>query len=170
MLTLVFLVMFGPKKGSVVAYKSGWGFNNQLWLTMRLRELSLTALKINLISTYRFTFTTITSRSTSYFLFFFWLFFFFFGESLLLVTMNFSNLTDLISSSSFFTIKQHTVFYINSISNSLLSGISSYITFLTISAVVYLTNLNFSYTYNYFRQLKVINLLAYVILLLSMAS
>lgn len=83
--------------------------------------------------------------------------------------MNFSNLTDLISSSSFFTIKQHTVFYINSTTGSLLSGINSYIVFLTASAIGYLINLNFSYTYNYFRQVKSISLLAYTALFLSIA-
>jgi hypothetical protein len=60
MLMLVFLVMFGPKKGSIIAYRSGW-FNN---LDIPLK---ISSLKWNELS-YRFHFTTITSRTTSYFL------------------------------------------------------------------------------------------------------
>lgn len=178
MLMLVFLVMFGPKKGSVVAYKSGW-YNLLDYQTnaaiLKFRSItnggshnwvnSLNLLTYSIL--YRFNFTTITSRSTSYFLFSFWIFFFFFGEILLLLTFNFSTPVDTISSSSFFTIKQHTAFYLNSISNTLLYHINIYIYFLTSSAIVYLINLNYSYSYNYFRQLLWSNIFAYFFVLLS---
>jgi hypothetical protein len=161
---LVFLVMFGPKKGSVVAYKSGWYslLDYQLnTIISTLRSTNDNNISKNLSSIllyvyaliYRFNFTTVTSRSTSYFLFTFWVFFFFFGEVLLLLTFNFSAPVDTISSSSFFTIKQHTAFYLNSLSNTLLYHINIYIYFLTSSAILYLINLNYSYSYNYFKQL-----------------
>jgi hypothetical protein len=73
MFTLVFLVMFGPKKGSIAAYSSAWDFNflkHSQALVYYLKSVShnniVHALK------YRFHFTAVTSRSTSYFLFTFW--------------------------------------------------------------------------------------------------
>lgn len=178
MLMLVFLVMFGPKKGSIVAYRSGWYnlLDRQInAIILKLQHTGTRNLKSNISMfssyihslIYRFNFTTITSRSTSYFLFTFWVFFFFFGEILLLLTFNFSTPVDTISSSSFFTIKQHTAFYLNSISNTLLYHINIYIYFLTASAIVYLINLNYSYSYNYFRQLFWSNTFAYLFVLLS---
>lgn len=171
MLMLVFLVMFGPKKGSVVAYRSGW-YNLLSQQTYSILNMAISVSRLNVLNTqvllnYRYLFTTITSRSTSYFLFSFWLFFFFFGESLLLLTFNFSALSDVISSSSFFTIKQHTVFYLNSISVSLLSSISNYIVFLTTASVVYLINLNYSYSYRYFSQVGFSNSMPYIVIIMS---
>ena len=163
MFMLVFLVMFGPKKGSVIAYRSGWGstFQNQLYLLSK-HVTSIPSLVY--ASVYRFQFTTITSRSTSYFLFSFWCFFFFFGEILLLITFNFSTPVDTIASSSFFTIKQHTVFYLDTLSSRLLEHIELYIYFLTSSAFMYLINLNYSYNYNYFRQSYVNSIIGFIVL------
>lgn len=134
---------------------------------MAISVSRLNVLNTQVLLNYRYLFTTITSRSTSYFLFSFWLFFFFFGESLLLLTFNFSALSDVISSSSFFTIKQHTVFYLNSISVSLLSSISNYIVFLTTASVVYLINLNYSYSYRYFSQVGFSNSMPYIVIIMS---
>jgi hypothetical protein len=144
MLMLVFLVMFGPKKGSIVAYRSGWFNNLDLSVLTNRKNWNNTA--------YRFHFTTITSRSTSYMLVSFWIFFFFFGETLLLVTFNYSATVDTITSSSFFTIKQHPFTYMSTFSTTLMYHVTFYIVFLTVSAILYLTNLNYSYNYNYFRQ------------------
>lgn len=148
MLMLVFLVYFGPKKGSIVAYRSGW-FNN---LDSVIKVSNKTWSEIS----YRFHFTTITSRTTSYFLVTFWTFFFFFGESLLLVTFNFSTTVDTVTSSSFFTIKHHPFTYMSTFSATLMYHITFYIVFLTTSAILYLVNLNYSYNYNYFKQTFII--------------
>ena len=170
MLMLVFLVMFGPKKGSVVAYKSGWAghLSTQVLSLLNYSKKSASFSKLSITHRYRFTFTTITSRSTSYFLFTFWCFFFFFGESLLLVTFNFTTPVDTITSSSFFTIKQHTIFYLNTTSSKLLYHINVYIYFLTSSAILYLANLNYSYNYYYFKQLYLNSVLAFLFVLASL--
>jgi len=154
MFVLVFLVMFGPKKGSIVAYSSAWDFNfSKHTQALGYYHSSETSTKsIDHSLRYRFHFTTITSRSTSYFLFSFWLFFFFYGETLLLIVFNYSTPIDTITSSSFFTIKQHVIFFLTTTSTQLTSHINFYIYFLTSCAFMYLTNLNYSYNYNYFRQ------------------
>jgi hypothetical protein len=152
MFILVYLVMFGPKKGSIVAYISAWEFNT----TKHLNAVVLKGVSSASVLSYRLQFTTITSRLTSYVLVSFWLFFFFYGETLLLVVFNYSTPIDTITSSSFFTIKQHVVFFITTTPSKLLSYINFYIFFLTSCAFVYLTNLNYIYNYNYFR-LSVIN-------------
>ena len=153
MFFLVFLVMFGPKKGSIVAYSSAWDFNftkHSQAITQYLNSFNATNLTHSL--KYRFHFTTVTSRSTSYFLFSFWLFFFFYGETLLLIVFNYSTPIDTITSSSFFTIKQHIIFFLTTTSSQLTSHINFYIYFLTSCAFMYLVNLNYSYNYNYFKQ------------------
>ena len=154
MFTLVFLVMFGPKKGSIVAYASSWDFTftssiNQLTYFLRKSNVQY---GINHLLSYRYQYTAVTSRSTSYLLLSFWVFFFFYGETLLLVVLNYSTPVDTITSSSFFTIKQHVVFFMLSTSAKLTSHINFYIYFLTGSAFMYLINYNYSYNYNYFRQ------------------
>ena len=169
MFMLVFLVMFGPKKGSIIAYRSGWGSTFQQQMSS-LREHFSSINKLAYSSIYRFQFTTVTSRTTSYFLFSFWCFFFFFGEVLLLVTFNFSTPVDTIASSSFFTIKQHTVFYLDTLSTKLLTHVNCYIYFLTSSAFMYLINLNHSYNYNYFRQAYANSIVAFVILFVMYVS
>jgi NADH:ubiquinone oxidoreductase subunit 5 (subunit L)/multisubunit Na+/H+ antiporter MnhA subunit len=156
MFILVFLVMFGPKKGSVIAYSSAWDFNfsDQLAsLVLCFRQPVLFSVdRVYLFFYDRLRYTIITSRLTSYFLFLFWLFFFFYGETLLLVLLNYSSLTDSINSSSFFTLKQHIIFFITSSSSQLTSYINFYIYFLTGCSLFYLVNLNYSYNYNFFKQ------------------
>ena len=102
-------------------------------------------------SLFKFSFTSVTSRSTSYMLFSFWVFFFFFGESLLLVVFNYGTPIDTITSSSFFTIKQHTIFLLNTNSNKLLNHINFYIMLMTSLSFTYLFNLCYSYNYSYFK-------------------
>ncbi len=153
MFILSFIVMFGTKKGSIIAYRSGW-ISLLQQQTYSLFYNFKTTNKISSIKShlYFFQFTTITSRSTSYLLFSFWVFFFFFGESLLLLTFNFITPIDTITSHSFFLVKQHIIFLTDSLSSNLGSSINFYIYFLTTSAILYLINLNFLLNYNFFRQ------------------
>ena len=166
MFILNFIVMFGVKKGSIVVYRASWAslltqqifavFQN--WNRYSFKELS----KLYL---YRFHYTAITSRTTSYFLFSFWLFFFFFGESLLLILFNYMTPVDSIMSHSFFIIKQHVIFLTDSISTKLTNTINFYIYFLTTCSVLYLINLNFLLNYNFFRKASVISTLPMFIFL-----
>jgi hypothetical protein len=94
MFILVFLVMFDVKKGYIIAYKSVRHFNPiansyslfKLFKTKYIYK-NLT-LNFTYSSLFKFSFTSVTSISTSYMLFSFWVFFLFFGESLLLVVFN----------------------------------------------------------------------------------
>jgi len=131
MLMLVFFAMFGVKKGSIIAYKSLWNFSfsDHIKSIFNSQEKLAHGVKNSSIYLYRLSFTAITSRSTSYFLLLFWVFFFFFGESLLLVTFNYTTISDTILSSSFFTVKQHTIFFINSLSSNLGFNITCFIFF-----------------------------------------
>lgn len=147
MFILVFLVFFGTKKGTLSSYQG-------TWLTTFIRNLQILR-SINLHSififktTYRFQHTAITARSTVYLLTCFWLFFFFFGESLLLLTLNYNTLVDLITSSVFSFTKSHVLFMTES-SNSFLSDTLFYfISFLASVAFIFLLNLRYVATYNY---------------------
>ena len=153
MFILSFIVMFGTKKGALVAYRAGWMSLLQ-FQTYTLFSNLKTSTKINSIKSHLhfFQFTTITSRSTSYLLFSFWIFFFFFGESLLLLTFNFITPIDTITSHSFFLVKQHIIFLTDSLSSNLGSSINFYIYFLTTSSILYLIHLNFILNYCFFRQ------------------
>ena len=157
MFILVFLVMFDVKKGSITAYKSVWGFNlienfYSLYIFFKKKKSKeKLAHSVSYSSIFKFSFTTITSRSTSYMLFSFWLFFFFFGESLLLIVFNYITPVDTITSSSFFTIKQHTIFFLNTNSSKLLYHINFYILLMTSLSFTYLFNMCYSYNYNYFK-------------------
>jgi NADH:ubiquinone oxidoreductase subunit 5 (subunit L)/multisubunit Na+/H+ antiporter MnhA subunit len=164
MFTLVFLVMFGPKKGSIIAYLSSWDFHfrDQSYGT----SINTKSLSQNL--SHRFQFTVVTSRLTSYFLLSFWLFFFFYGETLLLVVFNYSTPVDTITSSAFFTIKQHVIFLLTTTPHKLITYINFYIFLLTSCAFFYLINLNYSYNYNYFRTSTLNSGLVYVIVLIML--
>lgn len=151
MFMLIFNVMFGPKKGALVTYAGVWNFNFWLNITAFFSNKKQKPTKLISLIISRYQFTSITSRLTSYFLLSFWIFFFFFGEILLLIIFNFSTLIDTISSSSFFFIKQHVVFFINSIPNQLTYYINIYIYLLTICAFNFLLNYNYIVNYNYFR-------------------
>ena len=156
MFILVFLVMFDYKKGSIVSYRSNWNFHlnyNASSLYLYIKSSTLNSFKnvLNYSLIFRFIFTSVTSRSTSYFLFSFWLFFFFFGETLLLVIFNYTTPLDTISSSSFFTIKQHVIFLINSSSHTLTNHINFYILLMSSLSFTYLFNLCYTYNYNYFK-------------------
>lgn len=164
MFVLVFLVMFGPKKGFINTYSSAWQSSTLVQNNTTLRQSNVLQ---NLVNYNRFQFTIITSRLTTYVLFSFWIFFFFFGESLLLITLNYSSTTDSITSNSFFLIKQHVIFYLNSSSSYLLGQINFFIYFLTGSSVLYLLNLNFRSQYWLFRHTYVNATLTSLIVIFS---
>ena len=156
MFLLTFIVMFGVKKGSLTSYQQAWNslIGLQFFLFKNLFPYSLFSLKIKNIYQlflYRFHFTTITSRTTSYILFSFWVFFFFFGELFFLIVFNFSTPTDTINSSGFFIIKQHVIFQITSTSVFLLNSINFYIYFLTSCSFIYLLSYNYILNYNFFK-------------------
>lgn len=165
---LVFFAMFGVKKGSVIAYKSLWhfSFTDQIKSMLNRKNRLKTGYEVASVYTYRLLFTAITSRSTSYFLLLFWVFFFFFGESLLLLTFNYSTVSDALLSSSFFTVKQHTVFFLNSLSSYLEFSIQCFIFFLTSAAFGYLINCSYTSSYHYFRNSSVCSMAPYAVLLL----
>jgi hypothetical protein len=130
MFILSFIVMFGPKKGALVAYSGIWDHNpitNSISLFNDNIRFSKGGYSLVKSLTIRFHFTVVTSRLTSYFLFSFWLFFFFYGESLLLIMFNYTTLVDSISSSSFSTIKQHVIFFLTTTPSKLTSYINFYI-------------------------------------------
>ena len=70
MFILSFIVMFGVKKGSIIAYRPGWSslLTNQVHIIFsNFKKGNMSALTRLFI--YRFHFTAITSRTTSYMLF-----------------------------------------------------------------------------------------------------
>lgn len=169
MLMLVFFAMFGVKKGSIVAYRSLWNFSfkDQIISIINFTKYNNTSQKNIFLKMYRVSFTAITSRSTSYLLLWFWIFFFFFGESLLLILFNYTTITDSILSSSFFNIKQHTTYFINSLSTKLEFHISCFIFFLTTAAISYLSSVNYATNYTYFNNSFALNVLPYTVLIFT---
>jgi hypothetical protein len=149
MFILAFIVMFGPKKGTIAAYSGAWDFDSR-FNTSSLTYNSTSPTTV-VDTTTRYQFTVITSRLTSYLLLSFWVFFFFFGETLLLLVFNYTSLVDTITSSSFFTLKQHIIFFLTTTPVQLSQHINIYIYFLTACAVSFLLNFNYSYNYNYMR-------------------
>ena len=155
MFILTFVVIFNTKKGAVSVYRGGWHTLLLSQVTLIKSGSTLSFLKkraasITNAAVYRFHFTIVTSRTTSYLLFAFWVFFFFFGESLLLLAFNFTTPVDTISSSSFFGLKQHVIFMTSGLSSFLFGSINFYIYFLTISAFLYLINLSCLTSYTYY--------------------
>ena len=165
MFMLVFLVMFGPKKGSIVAYALNWDFHftKQIRNILRTQDLNFNPINYS----FKFQFTCITSRLTTYFLFTFWLFFFFFGEILLLVVFNYVSTVDAITGNSFTVIKQHMIFYLLTIPVKLSSHINVYIYFLTSCSFMYMVNFVYSYSYRYLSISSINNYLIISLLLLS---
>ena len=174
MFILVFVVSFGPKKGTIIIYSDSWyqgfyqtftSYSNYLSRTMFKQTTTNTSntsttftvdnyvKSINHFLLSRFQFILLTSRSTTYLLFFFWCFFFFFGEILLLTTFNFNTLNDLIPSSFFLTFKTHTVFLMDNSNDFLNQIIFFYILFFTLSSFLFLLNLRYTTNYKYFLNL-----------------
>ena len=147
MLILVFVVSFGPKKGTVLTYAGFWNYPFYEYLTN-----AFLANKAVLLS--RFQFTVITARPTVYILILFWCFFFFFGEFLLLITFNYNTLTELVPSSFFTTTKAHVIFLLDNSNTYLGDTIFFFIIFFTTSALLFLLNLRYTFGYSYFRSVS----------------
>jgi hypothetical protein len=152
MFILVFVVIFGPKKGVFTTYASFWNFKyfnlNQLIINFFNKKYSNLNF-FNFYTLYRFQYTIVTCRTTVYLLFSFWLFFFFFGESLLMILFNFSTVTDSISSDYFMFFKNHTIFSLNQSSSYLSSTIMFYIIFFTSCSFIFLLNMRYNFNYFY---------------------
>jgi hypothetical protein len=159
MFLLTFIVIFGPKKSTLLAYMSFWNFNYYVAVTLLITFIKNKEnyIKLNKYILYRFQQTIFTCRPTAYVLFFFWCFFFFFGESLLLITFNFSTVTDTIPANYFFSFKTQTVFFTSFVSSQLSSIIMFYITFFTCCAFLFLINLRYSFNYAYLDNLWVLD-------------
>ena len=165
MFTATFVISFGLKKGNLSAYNSYWysNFKNNLNLLF-IKELKIT-LPLFKNNFYRFQFTAITSRSTTYLLFIFWCFFFFFGEILLLVLFNFNTINDAIPSYYFFNTKNHAVFWLNSSSAKLNNVILFYILFLSTCAFNFLIRLGHSdYYYSTLDEIR-LDVLIFIIII-----
>ena len=140
MLILVFVVSYGPKKGTLQTYAAFWSAAFYLYIKT-FKKLSNKNLLV------RFQYSIITARPTIYLLFSFWCFFFFFGELLLLITFNFNTLSDIIPSSYFATVKSHIIFFTENSNQFLGDIIFFYISFFTLAAVKFLLNLRYTFEY-----------------------
>ena len=161
MLILVFVVSFGPKKGTILTYSSYWyaNFYNNFQLLSSTLVNNLSKSNLKRLMVHRFQFTIITSRTTIYLLFSFWCFFFFFGEILLLLTFNYNNLTDLIPSNFFMFTKSHVIFLMDNGNAYLNDVIFFYILFFTTCSLLFLLNLRYSFNYNFFQHQFLIDIL-----------
>lgn len=161
MFMLVFIVLFGPKKGVFSTYSSFWNFKyfnfNALLINFSNKKL-INLQVLNNYLLYRFQFTILTCRTTIYVLFGFWLFFFFFGENLLLILFNFTTVTDAVYSNYFFILKSHTIFSLNLSSQYLSTVVMFYIFFFLVCALIFLLNLKYTFNYFYFTNLWVFDL------------
>ena len=168
MLILVFVVSFGPKKGTILTYSGYWyaNFYSNLQLLVSLLNKNFNISTLKFLMKHRFQFTSITSRFTIYVLFGFWSFFFFFGEFLLLLTFNYNNLTDLIPSNFFMSTKSHVVFLLDNSNAFLNEVIFFYIIFFTTCSLLFLLNLRYSFNDNYFRHQYLIDRLFLIITLI----
>ncbi len=166
MLMLVFIVIFGPKKGILTTYLSFWSFSYYVWnnLILNFFKNKNALSSINFYLLYRFQFTIITCRTTVYVLFTFWLFFFFFGEYLLMVIFNYSSITDTVSSNFFFSFKNHMIFFLNNSSTYLSNVIMFYIVFFTACSVLFLLNLRYTFNYSYFTNLWIFDAIFLVVM------
>jgi len=163
MFILVFIVSFGTKKGTLATYSSAWSplYTSSLRSLINLSGKSPIGYKdLKTLYTYRFQHTALTSRPTIYILVAFWCFFFFFGESLLLITFNYNTLIDLIPSGFFVFTKSHVIFMTSSSSAILGDTIFFFILFFTTTALAFILNFKYSYTYAYTRMTALVDLIS----------
>lgn len=144
MLILVFIVAFGPKKGTLQTYSAFWDISFKNYLAIFKNYDARATLT-------RFQYSIVTSRATIYLLFSFWCFFFFFGELLLLLTFNYNSLSDIIPSNYFTTLKQHIIFLTVNSNQYLGNVVFFYIIFFTTASLKFLFNLRYTCEYNHFK-------------------
>ena len=161
MLILIFVVSFGPKKGTLLTYATYW-YNSvykNFYTLFKTDKADYTLKQMYTSMRSDFQFTLITSRLTTYMLFTFWCFFFFFGELLLLMTFNINSLNDVIPSSHFTTVKSHIIFFTDNSNTFLATTFMYYILFFTLCAVLFLLNLRYSFNYRFFKHQFYLDLL-----------
>lgn len=169
MFVLIFVVPFGTKRCTLASYCGSWYPFYSNAITTLINKLTrnnhgpISSQKDLAFLTYRFQHTALTSRSTIYILALFWCFFFFFGESLILITFNYSTLVDLIPSSCFTTIRSHMFFNTHSGNAKLSEAISFFIAFFTIAAAAFLLNLRYPLLYSYARATALTDLIVLII-------
>ena len=167
MFILIFVVIYGPKKGLINTYYDFWSFKwvHEYYLlilkghTLNKNNGSKSINQQNYLTTYAFQFTIATCRTTTYILVTFWCFFIFFGETFFSIIFNFSTLTDSINSDFFFLFKTHTVFFMNSSSQFLGDYLFSFILFFSTCSFLFLLNLKFTLNYRYLTHLWVLDLI-----------
>lgn len=162
MFVLIFIVIFGPKKGNLNTYLDFWSFKN-------LNEF----FNLNTTGGARFTslvpltqFTVATCRTTVYVLTLFWIFFIFFGEFLFSIMYNFSTLTDAISSNYFFFFKSHSIFFLNNSSELLSNLLMSYIYFFLVTGVYFLITLKYSVNSFYYKTTLIFDKIILILIIL----
>jgi hypothetical protein len=174
MFLLVFVVLFGPKKGVFNTYLSFWNFRFYFLSHATITFLNKRTSRYNLEfhPTLAYQFTLITSRPTSYVLFVFWCFIFFFGESLLLMLFNFSTISDTIPSNFFLSFKSHSIFALSNHGNFLNSIVTFYIFFFTVCSFLFLLNLRYAFNYSYIYFTSVLDLvfLCFTLLIFTKVS
>lgn len=164
MFILVFIVLFGPKKGVLTTYRDSW-LN-----TFYEGILSLTSNSLKDVRTFykslvfRFQYSLLTSRVTIYLLFFFWCFFFFFGEFLLLLVFKYNTIGEWIPSSFLTYLKTNLIFSLASSNNSLTGLIFFYIIFFAICSFLFLLNLRLN-SYSLYLRLVWQNDLLFILLI-----
>lgn len=166
MFILTFVVLFGIKKGTFASYASFWSFSYYENLKVLLNFKNFNLVKFNLYLMHRFQFTAVTSRTTVYLLFVFWTFFFFFGEFLLLILFNYSTLSDLIFSSSFFLLKSHVIFNLQAGSVYLSNWLMFYIIFFTFCSFYFLVTLKYNFNYKYLSNFLFLEILFFSLIVL----
>ena len=171
MFILVFIVSFGTKKGTLPAYSSAWTPLYSLSIPLLVNRLGLRGGKLmgaRRTHTYRFQHTALTSRPTVYILALFSCFFFFSGDALLLATLNYNSLADLIPSAFFSFTKSHIIFMTDS-SNAFLGSTTLFlILFFTTTAFTFLMNLRYRFVYLYNRRSATLEIVAPLIILLAL--
>lgn len=158
MLTLVFIVYFGPKKAAPTTYSTPWSFMfYTTWSSLdhTYRSLSLPPRsRLNFwvhSSLYRFQYTLVTARPTIYLMLTMWVFFYTFGDVFISLMFNYNTLVDTIPSGCFTFIKTHTVYMTESSNVYLSDSLFMFIAFLLSSAIMFLVNFRLAFNYNYFR-------------------
>lgn len=76
-----------------------------------------------------------------------------------MILLNFNSLSETIFSSTFTTIKQHTIFTMSTSSAWLSNTIFFYILVLTLMSIFFLINLRYTFTYNYYYLIYVFDLI-----------
>jgi NADH:ubiquinone oxidoreductase subunit 5 (subunit L)/multisubunit Na+/H+ antiporter MnhA subunit len=137
---LVVMACFGTKRGVSTTYLGGWqtNFHKQFqtlvnfWVVKKGSNRVDYYMKNQLI--YYYQYTSLNSKLTAIVLFTYYFIMTLFGEFLLLMTLNFNTLTDLIPSHYFVATKTHTLFWLDNGSTAVNEAIFSLILFFLVIA------------------------------------